>query len=318
MSAVLERARTEHKLQTRKPGFFIVGAPKSGTTAMSDYLGAHPDIFMARKEMHYFGSDLKFGPHFFRRNEQEYLAEYRQWNGQHQAGEASVWYLFSREAAAEIKAFNPDARILIMLREPAAMLYSLYHQFRVDGNENLPTFEQALAAESMRREGRNLARTAYFPAGLVYRETARFTDQVRRYFDAFGREQVHVIIYDDFASDTAGAFQKVTEFLGVGPAPPKTDFGVVNGNKRVRSSALRAVLSEPMVRASVLACRQWLPQSVFGVLQRTEACLQRYNTRPAARPPLDRELRAQLKREFAPVVERLSALLGRDLTYWSR
>lgn len=318
MSAVLEHAGTERKLQAGKPGFFIVGAPKSGTTAMSEYLGAHPDIFMARKEMHFFGSDLKFGPHFFRRNEREYLAEYREWNAQHQAGEASVWYLFSREAAAEIKAFNPEARIIIMLREPVSMLYSLYHQFKVDGNENLPSFEQALAAESLRREGRNMPRTAYFPAGLVYRETARYTDQVRRFFDAFGREQVYVIIYDDFAAEPAGAYQKVTQFLGVGSAPARADFGVVNGNKRVRSSALRAVLSEPFVRASVLACRRWLPQSVFGVLQRTEACIQRYNTRPAARPPLDPELRAQLKREFVPVVERLSALLGRDLTHWSR
>jgi hypothetical protein len=318
MSAVLEQVQNKQKVHARKPDFFIVGAPKSGTTAMSEYLGRHPHLFMAKKEMHFFGSDLKFGPQFYKRGEKEYLAEFDGWSEQRHGGEASVWYLFSREAAAEIKAFNPEARIIIMLREPSAMLYSLYHQFLADGNEQLPSFEEALAAESQRREGRRLARTTYLSQGLVYRECARYTEQVNRYLQAFGRERVHVIIYDDFATDPADAYARVTRFLDVEPSRAQTDFNVINGNKRVRSTALRAVMGEPMVRASVLACRRWLPQAVFVALQRTEARLQSLNTRSAARVPLNPELRAQLKREFAPVVERLSALLGRDLTHWSR
>ena len=172
---------------------------------MDQYLAAHPDIYMAKKEMHAFGSDLRFGPQFYRRDQEAYLAEFAARNGERHAGEASVWYLFSTQAAAEIHAFNPEARIIIMLREPAEMLYSLYYQFRFDGNEHLPTFEEALAAEDERRAGRRITRQTYLAQGLVYRDTARYTEQVRRYFDVFGRERVHVIIYDDLAADVRAA-----------------------------------------------------------------------------------------------------------------
>src|SRR5262249_13384323 len=91
-----------------RPDFFIVGAPRSGTTAMAQFLSGHPDIFMARKEMHVFGADLRFGRRFYRRDLPTYLAEFRG-HGRRRAGEASVWYLFSAQAAAEIKRFNPEA-----------------------------------------------------------------------------------------------------------------------------------------------------------------------------------------------------------------
>ena len=117
--------RQEHCSDRRRPDVFIVGAPKCGTTAMAEYLESHPEIYMAKKEMNVFGADLRFGAQFYRRDLQAYLEEFDTRNGEERAGEASVWYLFSRHAAAEIKAFNPDARIIIMLREPAEMLYSL-------------------------------------------------------------------------------------------------------------------------------------------------------------------------------------------------
>ena len=123
-----------------------MGAPKCGTTALAAYLAGHPDIYMAQKEMHFFGADLRFGPQFFRRDLEAYRAEFGKWSGQTRTGEASVWYLFSRQAAAEIKVYSPDVRVIILLREPVSMLYSLYHSYRYDGNEHLPTFEEALKA----------------------------------------------------------------------------------------------------------------------------------------------------------------------------
>src|SRR5215475_12959925 len=103
---------------SKKPDFFIVGAPRSATTAMAQFLGIHPEIFMARKEMHVFGADLRFGQRFYRRDLETYAMAFEARNGHRLAGEASVWYLFSTRAAAEIKKFNPEARIIIMLREP--------------------------------------------------------------------------------------------------------------------------------------------------------------------------------------------------------
>ena len=300
----------------KKPDFFIVGAPKCGTTAMVHYLGTCPDIFMARKEMHHFGSDLRFGPQFYRRNLEEYLAEFEARKGQHCAGEGSVWYLYSRQAAAEIKAFNPDARIIIMLRDPVEMLYSMYHTFRWDGNEHLPTFEEALAAQDERSAGRLLNRRTYFAQGLVYRDIVRFAEQVQRYFEVFGRDRVKVVIFDDFSADVPATYRQILDFLGADSANVRNDFRAVNTNKFVRSTALRTVMADPIVRSTVLAIRPLVPRAVFNALQKVDARIRKFNSRAGKRPALSPETRRQLQREFAPEVERLSTLLGRDLTHW--
>jgi hypothetical protein len=301
---------------TRKPDFFIVGAPKCGTTAMSQYLAGHPDIFVARKEMHHFGADLRFGEQFYRRGMDEYLAEFKAWGNQKRAGEASVWYLYSSKAAAEIKSFNPEARIIIMLRKPVEMLHSLYYSFLWDGNEHLPTFEEALAAQEERRVGRNITRQTYFAQGLMYREITRFTDQIKRYFDIFGRDRVHIIIYDDIAADTAAVYRRVLDFLEVDSTHVQKDLRAVNTNKFVKSPALRAMLSDPMVRSVVLGIRPFLPGAIFRGMQKVDARIRRLNTRVAGRPPLSLDLRQEMNRWFAPEIERLSALIGRDLSHW--
>jgi hypothetical protein len=315
----LPRLEIESRIRTQNvPDLFLVGAPKTGTTALSKYLSAHPAIYMARKEMHFFGRDLHFGRAFFRRNREEYLAEFAPRGDAYRAGESSVWYLYSSQAAQEIKDFSPDASIIIMLREPAELLYSLYHQFRFDGSEQLPTFEQALAAEEKRRAGRGFCRQAYFRQGLIYHDAVRFTDQIRRYFRIFGRDCVHVIIYDDFAADPAGTYNKALDFLGLDPLPWKQELPVINGNKQVRNGLLRAALNEPLLHSTVLAARHWLPRGFFLCLQRTYDRLLGANARPVKRPPMPAHLRARLKKQFEPEVERLSRLLGRDLSYWSK
>jgi hypothetical protein len=301
-----------------RPDFFIVGGPKCGTTAMSDYLAAHPEIFMARKEMHFFGKDLRFAPHFYRRAEPEYLAEFNAWNRQRRAGEASVWYLFSETAAAEIHAFNPSARIIILLREPVEMMHSLFGYFRFDGNEPLTSFPAALQAEPDRRAGRRLGRQTYFPPGLVYRDTARFARQVQRYFDVFGPERVHVVLQEDLAADPAAVYRNTLRFLEVDSTRGLPQFQRVNAAKTVRSRALRSVLNDPTVRSAILAVRPMLPQALFHAAHRVERLLQHFNSSNEKPPPLDPELVSVLRREFAPEVEQLGKLIGRDLSHWSK
>jgi hypothetical protein len=304
----------------KSPFFFMVGAPRCGTTALVEYLSQHPDVFMAKKEMHHFGSDLCFGPQFFRRDRNAYLAEFDGWRGQSRAGEASVWYLFSKQAAAEIRAFSPNSRIIIMLRKPADLLSSLYNVFRCDGNEHLATFRAAIAAENDRRAGRRIGRRTYLSQGLVYHEVACFTEQVRRYFDLFGRERVHVILYDDFADKTTRVYGGVLDFLGVDSTRVPGSFPVINGNvsaKTVRSSLIRNVLSDPLVRGTAIALGSRLPRPVLSALQNVEARLTQMNHRHVERPLVDEDLQEQLRIDFTPEVERLSELLGRDLTYWN-
>jgi hypothetical protein len=302
----------------KKPGFFIVGAAKCGTTSLDYYLSQHPRIYVARKEMHFFGGDLSFGPQFYRRDKEAYLAEFNGWNDQICGGECSVWYLLSRQAAAEIKGFNPEARIIIMLRDPVAMLNSLFHQFCADGNENLPTFEEALAAENDRKAGHRFGRQTYLRQALDYHAVARCTDQVQRYFDVFGREKVHVVIYDDLVADTAGTYRKVLEFLSVPPSPVNIDFAALNGNQTVKSTALRAFLQDPLVRGTAISLRKRVPTPVFELIRNVGLQLCNLNGKDAKRKPMSRDLELQLRREFAPEVVRLGELLNRDLTHWSK
>ncbi len=101
------------------PNFFLVGAPKCGTTAMFEYLAKHPDVFMpVRKEPMFFARDLdqatSADARYFTRDRERYLALFSGWRGERRIGEGSPWYLYSESAAREIKAFAPEALIMIM------------------------------------------------------------------------------------------------------------------------------------------------------------------------------------------------------------
>jgi hypothetical protein len=301
-----------------RPDFFIVGAPKCGTTAMFDYLAAHPEVFTPRrKEPTHFAPDLDSGTRgddrYFTRDRDAYLALFADQDGEKRVGEGSVWYLYSKVAAAEIKEFAPDARIVIMLRDPVEMVYSLHAQRLVSGAEGIESFAAALAAEPERAEGRRIPRNAFVVPGLLYREVVRYTDQVRRYLDAFGRDRVLILIYDDFAADPAAAYRQVCEFLEVDTAFAPS-FERINTNTVVRS---------PLVR-SVLRFKPAMPDwSGLAPLRKRWRALRRRilkaNQRAVARPPLDAELRATLTEETRPDVESLGELVGRDLTaLWRR
>ena len=142
----------ETSLWRKKPNFFIVGAPKCGTTSMNAYLKQHPDIFVPeRKELHYFGSDLAFQRDSFL--EEAYSKHFENWEDQKVGGEASAWYLYSERAAEEIHQFNSDAKIIIMLRNPADMVHAHHSQAMYVGGESITNFDEALDAEEGRRNG---------------------------------------------------------------------------------------------------------------------------------------------------------------------
>ncbi len=300
-----------------KPDFFIVGAPRCGTTAMSNYLAKHPDIFMARKEMHFFGSDLRFAGHFYRRDEREYLEEFANWNGQRRIGEASVWYLFSTRAAEEIKAFNPEARIIVLLREPVEMIYSLFNQFRYDGNEPLATIQEALDAEPDRRMGNGNGWQTYFAAGLIYRNVAAYTEQLQRYFEVFGRERVLVLLHEDLAANPEAVYRRTLEFLNVDSSYKLNDYPRDNAGKVAKNRVLSAALNNPAMRSALLAVKPLMPQVVFKSLHHIEWALHNRNISSTKPAPLDGELESELRLEFAPKIKQLSNLIGRDLSHWT-
>lgn len=297
----------------RRPDLFIVGAPKCGTTALNEYLRAHPDIYIPPvKELHFFGQDLtfRFTP---RITEREYLQLFVPGNGASRLGEASVRYLQSRTAAGEMHSFSPSAQIIAMLRNPVDMMYAMHSELCFSGMEDISSFEAALDAEQARMHGRLLPAGTNVPEMLYYRTSARFAGQLERYFEVFGRERVRVILLDDMRADAPAVYRETLEFLGVDSsfAP---QFRVVNPAKTPRSKVLRSLVATPPgpIRA---AARRILSR---GARKRAYQWLLRLNAKTAIRRPMDRGLRTALVAEFLPEVERLEQLLDRDLSTWKQ
>jgi Sulfotransferase domain len=274
---------------------------------MNAYLAEHPEVNMcSRKEIHYFAPDLY--PHRDT-SEAEYLRLFETGPRTKRVGEASVWYLYGSTCAQRIKSFSPDADIIIMLRNPVDMLYSLYGQWVYNGTESAESFKAAIALDDARESGsveRNVIPTSY-------RAAAAYTEQVDRYLRLFGRDRVRIMLYEDFADDVASEYVHTCEFLGVDPsfAP---DFQVVNGGKIVRSGTAMNLLRHPPepLRRGVSAM---VPQGPKVAAWRF---LLRLNRRTARRPPMTTAVRHQLEEHFSPGVASLGELIGRDLSGWTR
>jgi hypothetical protein len=295
----------------RRPDFFIVGTFKGGTTALYDYLGQHPGVFMPfHKEPLFFGDDLtrRYG----RMTPSQYADLFREAEPGQIAGEASAWYLYSTSAAREIHDFNPEARIIVMLRNPVDVMYAQHSQLLFNVEEDIADFGQALLAEADRRAGRRLPPGPLRVENLYYRHSVRFAEQLRRYLDAFGGDRVHVIIHDDLRRDTPGVYRSALEFLGVDPNF-EAWFDVVNPNKRVRSRLLQRLVYQPP--RPILRAVPWLRR--FPLVHRLRESVLGINSSAQRRPPMNPSLRHSLELELAPEVAELGALIGRDLSHWS-
>ena len=194
------------------------------------------------------------------------------------------------------------------------MIYSLHSQLLYVGYEDIMNFEEALNAEDDRKLGSRLPNYPYMVETVFYREVAKYSDQVQRYLNVFGWENVHVIIFDDFKSDTAHVYRETCKFLGVN-SQFDPQFRVVNPNKEVRSKTLRnLLLRDPPLMARKLV-RTLMP---FRLRREVVMSVAHLNTRYTNRQPMRAELRRRLQAEFTPEIEKLSELLGRDLTDWCR
>ena len=299
------------------PDFFIVGHSKSGTTALYEMLRAHPQIFMPDlKEPVFFARELPREAHRYRAPEtlEEYLALFAPAQEGQLLGEASASYLWSPTAAAEIAKLRPDAKIIAILREPASFLRSLHLQNLQSHYEDERDLRRALALEPERREGRSLPRRSRWPQALNYSERIRYVEQLRRYHEVFGREQVLVLIYDDFRADNLGTVRRVLRFLGL-DADAEITATEANPTVRVRSQQLDdavhalSIGAGPATRLLKAAIKALTPRRARHKALRT---VQR-RLLAGAPDPEDEQLMAELRCRYRAEVMALSDYLGRDL-----
>ncbi len=280
---------------SRIPDFFLVGAPRCGTTSMYTYLKQHPEIYLSvLKEPHFFSTDLSSPPQAVV-DETLYRGLFAGAGDEKRLGEGSVWYLESRVAPEAIRGFSPTARILVMLRNPVDMMASLHALYTRTGNEEITDFEEALGAQEDRARGERIPAASYFPEGLIYTRASTYAEKLQRYFSVFGRDRVHAIVFDDFASDPARVYRDTLEFLGVDPGfVPELD--IAKATQLIRTKVLRQLVNTP----------QLIRDKMRGGGKR--------HTVPRTGP--SPELRRRLRAACAPDVGALGELIGRDLSAW--
>jgi hypothetical protein len=223
-----------------------------------------------------------------------------------------VWHLYSREAVANILRFNPSARFIMMVRNPVDLCRSHYEKSCEMLWEDRPSFEDAWRMQEERRRGRHVSALCPDSRLLVYGEIAKLGEQVERAFALIPATQRLVVVYDDFARDTASVYAQVLSFLGV-PHDGREEFPRINEARRVRNRPLW----EAIVRVLTVAVRiknSLIGSKSFGVYASLSSYfLMRKSGGPA---PIAEQLRREMRDYFATDIQRLSALLDRDLSHW--
>lgn len=298
----------------RRPDTFVVGVKKGGTSALHTFLAQHRQVFMSPlKEPNFFAPDLPFSVgHRPARNEEEYLALYRGSDGFDRLGESSTSYLLSEQAANAIAAFNPEAKIIVSLRDPVEVICSLHSYMVYLGIEPLESLDEALDAEDERRQGRrHFRRSMSMPHWLHYRRVVDYGPQLRRYLEAFDRQQIHLVRHEDLRDRTREVLRSLFRFLNVDEGQD-IRVGRINSNRRARSKMLRNLMTEP-TSPIYAATRTIVPR---GARQRVFGAVFRANTRTVDRVPPESAVIEALRAELCSGVEDVERLLGWNLTAW--
>jgi hypothetical protein len=259
------------------------------------------------KEPHYFSKDFATYSDFTR---SDYYGLFESAKSQHvYRGESSVYYLYSTRAISNIVQEHPDARMVVMLRNPVQLVHSLHAQHLVGLTEDLSSFEDAWHAQSDRAIGRRIPASCAEPSLLQYQRIGSLGYQLQRALSRVAREHVHVIFFDDFQADTPRVFNQVLAFLGL-EQTAEVRFERVNANTVLRSRMLRHLLNHRRLPAWF---RRWGRR--VG-LQRIHRQMLQWNQVAAKRDQLSPDMTAELVDAFRDDVALLSELTHRDLGHW--
>ena len=304
----------------RFPDFFVIGAPRCGTTAISKYLAKNPHICFSRpKEPHFFSiimdekqdADLRgdYLDLFFPHCDEAVQAR----------GEGSVSYLYYPKAIQRIQQLNPQARFIVMARNPIDMFHSYLARLLAILDEDVEDFETAWNLQEARARGEQLPEHCRTPYLLQYAEVGKIGHHVEQLYQTAGRENCHVVLFDDFISDTLSCYRQVLDFIKV-DYDGRSEFPPVEVSKFYRYRWLHLLLKRPPMRVvkytlniEQRARRQGKKKSR---VKRMRKWLINKNTVVRKRPPLDPDIRRLLRETFAEDIEKLGRLLGRDLSHW--
>lgn len=299
----------KNKKAIKEPNFFIVGAAKCGTTSLANNLRQHPQIFMSpRKEPFYFVKDAGY------RDFDEYMALFKNAGDAKAIGEASTGYLFDEDAPSAIKKQFPDAKIIIMLRNPADMAFSHWRHMRIVGNET-KSFEEATSDNERRYRTTDdfKCRVVDWWATYLYLERALYYHQVKRWLDVFGEDNVRVYIFEEFTKNQEKFYKDIFKFLGV-DVNFTPNFTWSNEGGELRSGVLKNMfLFTKTAKDRFPHIRKLLPVPLRAKIQRF---LLDINVKKGGKIEMHSETRRKLEAFFMDDVHNLEKLLGRGISAW--
>jgi len=298
-----------------RPSFFIVGAAQSGTRALYETLRTHPGLFLppsgdlgyywSNKDPFHFGGDFESDDAL---NSFEGAAEGAV------CGTATAWQAFSEQMPTRIQEFAPRGKIILMLRPPISWMRDWHHDLLCGAQEKKVSFQQALIAEQEREKGNVMPKEPTLAAHLSYRKSAQFSEQIERYYQVFGKEQVFVGLMEDWEEKPESFLKELLEFLEVDSTVKLT----------VKAEEGAQVL--PGTHHFDLAVDQFFGSLPGGVglkkfFTKTGEAKYRGVAERLFAPMSDKKipsvLEDELLEEFEPEVAKLGLLLGRDLSHWN-
>lgn len=291
-----------------KPDFFILGAPKCGTTSLAYWLGQTPSIFMSDpKEPHHYAPDYRQTWSSFRQDIDDYEALFAEADPASDViGEASTHYLWSKVAVDNILDDVPNARFIVCLRNPKDMARSLHAHSLFWGNETIADFEAAWAAQDRRMKGRDLPPWNPNPATLQYHDVCAIGSQVETLLKKVESDRVKFVLIDDISTAPKATYKDICAFLGATPAT--IDFSSQNVTRARRSVTLNNAMRRIKHVSRGRLCRK--------VAVELDHLNQKWNVRPARRQSLRPAFDRVLSTWAGPEIEKLETATGRDLSAW--
>ena len=296
--------------------FFIIGAPRCGTTALGAALRGHPEIcFSLPKEPHYF-SRLRQG-WTLARIVSEYLPLYfRHWpGGGATLAEGSTSYLYSDQAIDAISRAFPKARFIVMVRNPLDMLPSYHKKLLFLLDENEPDLARAWALQTPRAWGEQIPRYCRDWRLLQYRDVGCVGARCQVLLQRVDRSRVKFLLFDDFVADPLAVYRETLDFLGL-PDDGRTVIKRRNAGQLAKSTIVQLMIREPRIEILRMMMIRLRRSERFKVIGQALGRMRRSNRVAVVAEELPASLRATLADAFAEDVRILSGIFGRDLGYW--
>lgn len=292
-------------MKKRNPNLFIIGAPKCGTTSVTTWLKSHPQVFVPEiKEPHFFNFDSGHRDiKTLRQYEKIYSAARPE---QTVLCDASVWYLISSVAVKNILAYQPNAKVIVFVRNPIDMCVSLHDEMVFGGDEEIQDFREAWNAQFQRKIGLNLPRVCVDLRFFIYGEACKVGEQISGVKKLIPSEQLLFVRLDQLKFNPSQEYRKILQFLGVSD-DGREDFPVVNSAKERKSLILRRFMRGVH-----------LFKNKMGIYRGTGLLgkINKWNTRERRRNNIDNDLIQELKTYFEEDLLLLQRETGEDLSDW--